>query len=57
MSTVIPAVWKQRWDQGRDFYCSIGHDVNDQKIPQVSKIMRRGVLWAARGAKEKPNSP
>tara|TARA_R100001369_G_scaffold8532_2_gene20836 strand:- start:216 stop:389 length:174 start_codon:yes stop_codon:yes gene_type:complete len=57
MSIVIPAVWKQRWDQGRDFYRSIGHGVNDRKIPQVSKIMRRGVLWAARGAKEKPNSP
>jgi type 1 glutamine amidotransferase len=23
--TVIPVVWKRRWDKGRVFYCSIGH--------------------------------
>ncbi len=47
--TVIPVVWKRRWDKGRVFYCSIGHELRDLKVPQVTEIMRRGMLWAARG--------
>jgi type 1 glutamine amidotransferase len=27
--TVIPVVWKRRWDKGRVFYCSIGHTLDD----------------------------
>ncbi len=26
--TVIPVVWKRRWDQGRIFYCSIAHTLD-----------------------------
>ena len=46
--TVIPVVWKRRWDTGHVFYCSIGHTLDDLKVPQVSEIMRRGMVWAAR---------
>ena len=46
--TVIPVVWKRRWDKGRVFYCSIGHRLDDLKVPQVTEIMRRGMLWAAK---------
>ena len=46
--TVIPVVWKRRWDKGRVFYCSIGHRLEDLKVPQVTEIIRRGALWAAR---------
>ena len=47
--TRIPVVWKRRWDRGRVFYCSIGHSVDDLRIPQVSEIMRRGMVWAGSG--------
>ncbi|KAA9009391.1 ThuA domain-containing protein [Histidinibacterium aquaticum] len=44
--TVIPVVWTRRWDKGRVFYCSIGHTVEDLQVPQVTEIIRRGILWA-----------
>lgn len=51
--TVIPVVWKRRWDKGRVFYCSIGHRLDDLKVPQVTEIIRRGMLWAGdRGGDE-----
>jgi hypothetical protein len=40
-------VWKRRWDNGRVFYCSIGHELDDLRHPQVTTIMRRGMTWAA----------
>ena len=51
--TVIPVVWKRRWDKGRIFYCSIGHTLDDLKVPQVTEIIRRGMIWAARRAQER----
>lgn len=45
--TVIPVVWKRRWDKGRIFYCSIGHRLEDLKAPQVTEIIRRGAIWAS----------
>lgn len=45
--TVMPVVWTRRWDKGRVFYSSIGHELDDLKVPQVTEIMRRGCLWAA----------
>ena len=47
--TVIPVVWKRRWDKGRVFYCSIGHELDDFKHPEVTTILRRGVRWGAQG--------
>ncbi len=47
--TRIPVVWKRRWDEGRVFYCSIGHTVEDLQHPAVTTIMRRGMRWAAAG--------
>ncbi|WP_018700524.1 ThuA domain-containing protein [Amorphus coralli] len=44
----IPVVWTRRWDRGRVFYCSIGHELADLEVPQVTEIIRRGALWAAR---------
>ena len=45
---VIPVVWTRTWDKGRVFYCSIGHTLDDLKVPQVTEIIRRGLTWAAR---------
>jgi len=46
--TVVPVVWKRRWDKGRIFYCSIGHRLEDLKVPDVTEIVKRGISWAAR---------
>ncbi|MFT7474512.1 MAG: type 1 glutamine amidotransferase [Verrucomicrobiales bacterium] len=46
--TRIPVVWKRRWDQGRVFYCSLGHEIDDLRLPQVTEMMRRGMRWAAK---------
>ena len=50
--TVVPVVWKRRWDKGKIFYCSIGHRLEDLKIPQVTEIIRRGAIWASRKTKQ-----
>lgn len=47
--TVIPVTWTRRWDRGRVFYCSIGHELADLQVPQVTEMIRRGALWAAEG--------
>lgn len=47
--SVIPVVWKRRWNKGRIFFCSIGHTVADLEVPQVTEIIRRGARWAAEG--------
>ena len=46
--TVVPVIWKRRWNKGRIFYCSIGHRLDDLKIPEVTEIVKRGIVWAAR---------
>lgn len=46
--TVMPVVWKRRWGEGRVFYCSIGHELEELNIPEVRTIVQRGLLWAAR---------
>ena len=44
--TVIPVVWKRRWDKGRVFYSSLGHVASDFNVPEALEIARRGLLWA-----------
>lgn len=46
--TVMPVVWKRRWNQGRIFYCSLGHVAKDFDVPEAREIVRRGIIWAAR---------
>ena len=45
---VVPVVWKKRWGAGRVFYCSLGHAAVDFDVPEVRKIVERGMLWASR---------
>lgn len=45
---VMPVVWKRAWGKGKVFYCSIGHTVADFGVPEVSAIVKRGLLWASR---------
>lgn len=44
---VIPAVWRKRWDQGRIFYVSWGHQASDFDVAEARVIVERGLLWAA----------
>lgn len=46
--TVMPAVWKRKFGEGRVFYSSLGHVASDFSVPEVKTIMQRGMLWAAR---------
>lgn len=45
-----PAIWTRRWGRGRIFVCTPGHDLNILSNPHVDTIVRRGLLWAARGS-------
>ena len=44
---VIPAVWRRRWDNGRVFYMSWGHQASDFDVEPARVIAERGLLWAA----------
>ncbi len=44
---VIPAVWRKRWDKGRVFYVSWGHQASDFDVEEARLIVERGLLWAA----------
>jgi len=45
---VMPVVWKRRHGKGRVFYSSLGHVTKEFEVPQMSTILRRGLVWAAR---------
>jgi uncharacterized protein len=47
-NAVMPVVWKRRHGEGRVFYSSLGHSPGEFAVPEMSKILRRGMLWAAR---------
>jgi type 1 glutamine amidotransferase len=46
---VMPVTYVKRWGEGRVFYCSIGHFVEEFDIPEVREMISRGLRWAARG--------
>jgi type 1 glutamine amidotransferase len=46
--TVMPVIWKRRYDKGRVFYTSLGHVAADFQVPEVLEIVKRGIMWAAR---------
>jgi hypothetical protein len=45
---VMPVAWKRRHGHGKVFYSSLGHVAAEFGVPQMSTILRRGMLWAAR---------
>lgn len=47
--TVMPVVWTRRYGEGKVFYSSLGHGVEDfLSTPQILEITLRGLAWAAR---------
>lgn len=47
-----PAVWTRQWGAGRVFVATPGHSPDVLADPNVSTIVRRGLLWASRTASE-----
>lgn len=45
---VMPQIWKKKFGQGRVFYSALGHRAYELDVPEIRKIMVRGMLWAAR---------
>jgi hypothetical protein len=45
---VMPVAWKRRHGHGKVFYSSLGHVAAEFAVLQMSTILRRGMLWAAR---------
>ncbi len=46
--TIMPVIWKRMWGEGRVFYSSIGHKIEDLVAPEVNTMIKRGMLWASR---------
>ena len=46
--TLMPAVWKRMWGEGRVFYSSVGHVAADFDVEEARTIVERGMLWASR---------
>ena len=46
----MPVVWKRTYGKGRVFHCTLGHGVAEFANPHMSKIIRRGINWAAKSA-------
>lgn len=44
----MPVVWTKHYGKGKVFYCSLGHQADIVKQPQVRTIMARGMSWATR---------
>lgn len=46
----MPVAWTKYWGNGRVFYTSLGHHDNVfDHSPNAQELMRRGMLWAAKG--------
>jgi uncharacterized protein len=45
---VMPVVWKKQYGKGRVFYSSLGHRAYELDVPEIRRLMLRGMLWAAR---------
>ena len=46
----LPAVWTRRWGAGRVFVSTVGHKLDDLRVPEIFTLTGRGLLWAARPA-------
>jgi len=44
----MPQAWVRGWGEGRVFYHSIGHRPEDLAEPDVRRLTRQGLAWAAR---------
>lgn len=45
---VMPVVWKKMYGKGKVFHNALGHVASEFDVPEMAKLMRRGLNWAAR---------
>ncbi|MDQ0205996.1 ThuA domain-containing protein [Alkalicoccobacillus murimartini] len=48
----MPVVWTKKWGKGNVYYCALGHVAEIVRIPEVTSLMRNGMVWAARAEQE-----
>jgi type 1 glutamine amidotransferase len=48
-AVVMPVTWTKRYGKGRVFFTSLGHVARVFDLPPALTMLRRGLLWAARG--------
>lgn len=46
----MPQAWVRNWGAGRVFYHTIGHDPSNLADPNVRRLTKQGLAWAARTA-------
>lgn len=46
-SVDMPVAWTKYYGSGRVFYCSVGHQAQNVRQPEVLRLCTRGLLWAA----------
>ncbi|RCW77206.1 ThuA domain-containing protein [Saliterribacillus persicus] len=44
----MPVVWTKRWGKGKVYYCGLGHVAEIVRMPEVLKLMKKGMIWASR---------
>jgi uncharacterized protein len=44
----MPAAYVKNWGEGRVFYVSVGHLPENLEAPQMTRLVRQGLAWAAR---------
>ncbi|WAH35258.1 ThuA domain-containing protein [Alicyclobacillus dauci] len=52
--TTMPVAWTKRYGFGKVFYHSLGHKPEIVRMQEVSKLTRRGMLWAASDKEASP---
>lgn len=45
----MPVAWIRRWGMGRVYYNALGHKADVIRSGPAHEMLRRGLLWAARG--------
>lgn len=44
----MPVIWTKKYGEGRVYYNSLGHVADIVRMPEVTKLMRLGMVWAAK---------
>lgn len=44
----MPQVWTKSYGKGRVYYNALGHNRAVFDVPEITELMRRGLLWAAK---------
>lgn len=45
---VMPVAWTKMYGNGRVFYCALGHVNADFDVPEASRLVEQGLVWATR---------